>query len=482
MKKLKFINPFLELGADFYTKLPAEKFAKKPFLIHANKEVADIVGLSAEDLQDKNFANYFSGNLEFENSESFASVYSGHQFGGWAGQLGDGRALFLGQIKNAKNELYDIQLKGAGKTPYSRFGDGRAVLRSTIREYLCSHAMTHLGIESTLGLCMVGTEELVARETLEPGAILTRVAKSHIRFGHFEHFFALKKFDQVKILADYVIQNHFPEIIGAKNVYESMLGKIVEKTAIMIANWQSVGFCHGVMNTDNMSIIGLTLDYGPFGFVENFNPSFISNHSDHTGRYALNQQPAIAVWNLHCLAYSLTSLIKIEDSMMILKNFEKIFYKTYHDLMHKKLALKANKESDELIFSLLKLLEENQADYTLTMRYLADVFADEEKWLALFHDKNSAKTWLKKYKNNIENSKISKQDFAQKIKENNPKFILRNWVAEICIRKAQDEKNYKMIDDLIKIFSNPFLEHEEFEYLSKPAPQQYQDLSVSCSS
>ncbi len=480
MKKLNFTNPYSNLPPDFYTKMDAERFAQKPFLIHANIEAAKNLDLTKEDFSDENFAKYFSGNKNLENSEPLAMAYSGHQFGVFAGRLGDGRALLLGQVENEKNELWDVVLKGSGKTPYSRFGDGRAVLRSCIREYLCSQALVGLDISTTQALCIIGTDEFALRETLEPAAILTRLAKSHIRFGHFEHFFYLEQFENLKILADYVIKYHFSDIsLSDEKCYEKMLEKVTMLTAKLIAKWQAVGFCHGVMNTDNMSIIGDTIDFGPFGFLEKFDQDFVCNHSDTAARYSYNKQPTIALWNLHALAYALSPLIDFEDSKKILKNFEIILQKEYKKLISKKLGLQNSMpENDQLISELLQILDEEKPDYTLCFRYLSDVFENEEKWLSLFDNQQKAKNWLKNYKLKIENT----QNFQAEMKQNNPKFILRNWVAELCIREAQDKKNYKMIDDVLKILQNPFGEHLEFEHLSNPAPEAFQDLCVSCSS
>ena len=468
---LHFKNSYAALPKNFYTKMAAEAFAKEPFLIHANPSAAKLIGLKSDDLKDTNFPLYFSGNIELPNSESLAMIYSGHQFGQWAGQLGDGRALLLGQVENKNKQLWDIQLKGSGKTPYSRFGDGRAALRSSIREYLCSEAMFGLGIPTTRALCIIGTNEIVFRETPEPGAILTRLATSHIRFGNFEHFYYRNEFNEVKILADYVISNYFPKITK----YTDFFAEITKCTAKLIANWQTIGFCHGVMNSDNMSILGLTIDYGPFGFMENFNPEFICNHSDSHGRYAYDQQPSIGLWNLHALAQAFKPLISPEESQKILKTFEPIFTKTYKSLMRQKIGLKKNDSSkDNLWISLLNLMNKNRADYTLSFRYLSDSFDNKEKWLSLFKNKLEAENWLNIYHQNVKKT--------ESLNLVNPKFILRNWVAELAIRSAEDHQDYKLIDDLLKILHNPYDEFQEFDYLSKPAPTEYQNLCVSCSS
>lgn len=474
---LNFDNQFAKLPNYFYSKMLPEIVGEMPDLACFNSEAADLIDLSCNSKTDPDFPLYFSGNKILPNSEPLSQVYSGHQFGVWAGQLGDGRAILLGQIRNKKNELWDIELKGSGKTPYSRFGDGRAVLRSCIREYLCSEAMFGLGIATTRSLCITLTNQPVLRETAEQGSIFTRLAPSHIRFGHFEHFAAAKNHQAIKELADHLIENYFPEI--EKQNYQKWFFEIVKRTAILISEWQAVGFCHGVMNTDNMSALGLTIDYGPFGFMENFDPHYICNHSDYQGRYAYDQQPAIALWNLQAFAHSLQSLIDWPEMMKILEEFPKIFSQNYKKLMRKKLALDENSnQNDDLWISLIELMQKQKADYTLVFRYLAE---DEEKWLELFDDKNSAKIWFENYQNFIKKTD-DLENIKTKLKQNNPKYILRNWVAETAIRAAKDQKDYSLINQILALLHQPFDEHKKFEHFSKPAPKEMQNLMVSCSS
>jgi uncharacterized protein YdiU (UPF0061 family) len=261
-------------------------------------------------------------------------TYSGHQFGQYNPQLGDGRGLLLGEVINRKGERWDVHLKGAGRTPYSRFGDGRAVLRSSIREYLCSEAIHALGIPTTRALCIIGSKEPVQRETRETAATLVRIADSHIRFGHFEWIFHNKP-THLKDFADYVINRHYPDCATADKPYAALLNAIVNRTATLMAQWQLVGFAHGVMNTDNFSITGCTFDYGPYGFLDVYKPSFVCNHSDNTGRYAWNQQPSIGLWNLNALAYALSPLIDKEDIMSALQRYEGILVDYYYQGMQK---------------------------------------------------------------------------------------------------------------------------------------------------
>jgi len=323
LDSLNFSNKFADLPEDFFHKQNWMPF-DNPKLIHFNKKLAELLGfpksLNAEDL-----VPYINGNKAFKNSTPLSMAYAGHQFGSWVPQLGDGRGILLGQLQT-KDGLMDLHIKGAGKTPYSRFGDGRAVLRSTIREYLCGEAMHHLGIPSSRSLIMIGSDEPVFRETTEFGAMMVRVAKTHIRFGHFEYLMHNKKSEFIPILLDHVIENYFPELKNSKDAYTDLFEKIVHSTARLIAKWQAFGFAHGVMNTDNMSILGETFDFGPFGFLDDYNPGFICNHSDHGGRYAFNNQPSIGLWNCHALAAALKDHIEIERTKEIINSYEKIFY------------------------------------------------------------------------------------------------------------------------------------------------------------
>src|ERR1700759_3232037 len=359
---LKLESHYARLGEGFFTAMPAEKVGARPVLLHANPAAAALIDLDPAVFADPRFTAAMAGHLPLEGFAPLAQVYSGHQFGVWAGQLGDGRALLIGQARNRKSQLWDIQLKGAGRTPYSRFGDGRAVMRSTIREYLCSEAMAALGIPTSRALAVVATGETVRRERREPGAVLTRLARSHVRFGHFEHFFHRGQKAEVKALADYVIAEYFIEFAQD---YVGWFGAVVKSTAELIAQWQAVGFAHGVMNTDNMSILGLTMDYGPYGFMDGYDPQFVCKHSDEQGRYSFSNQPMIAHWNLRALALALSDLIPSEQLLEKLTSFEEHFARKYRDLLRAKLGLVREEEGDDrLIGDLLALMAQTRADYT----------------------------------------------------------------------------------------------------------------------
>ena len=469
---LSLENHFARLPPDFYTKMPAEKVGEAPRLIHANPQAAALLDLDPVVFSDPRFTDVVAGHRSLEGFSPLAMVYSGHQFGVWAGQLGDGRALLIGQVRNAAGELWDMQLKGAGKTPYSRFGDGRAVMRSTIREYLCSEAMAALGIPTSRALAVVATGETVLRETPEPGAVLTRLARSHVRFGHFEHFFHRGEKDRVRQLADHVIAEYFPQVSGD---YAAWYGEVVRLTAEMVAQWQAVGFAHGVMNTDNMSILGLTLDYGPYGFMDAYDPQFICNHTDQQGRYSFINQPVIAHWNLRALALALSDLIPTETLIEKLNGYEGVFGDKYRALMRAKLGLTREEDSDDkLVGDLLALMKQSGADYTLSFRLLS---GEDAPWLALFGEANPhAEAWLSRYRVRTEDEDVSGLDKV------NPLYVLRNWVAETAIRAVEDQNDTATLDRIFRLVKSPFEKQDGGEAFAAPPPPELCHLEVSCSS
>jgi uncharacterized protein YdiU (UPF0061 family) len=467
---LNLENHFARLGESFFTLMPAEKVGTRPLLLHANPHAAALIDLDTSVFADPRFAAAMAGHLPLQGFESLAQVYSGHQFGVWAGQLGDGRALLAGQVRNSKGELWDIQLKGSGTTPYSRFGDGRAVLRSSIREYLCSEAMAALSIPTSRALSLVATGETVMRERPEPGAVIARLAQSHVRFGHFEHFHYAGNTEAVKALADHVIAEHFPGLDHA-----GFYAEVVRRTAVLMAQWQSVGFAHGVMNTDNMSILGLTLDYGPFGFMDAYDPEFICNHSDEQGRYSVINQPGIAQWNLRALAVALSRLVPAQTLVESLDGFERHFGARYRSLMRAKLGLAREDEGDDkLIGELLAIMAKGRADYTLTFRELLRAGA---AWLDRFGAAHGeAETWLVRWRRRTEGEDLSGLGRV------NPKYVLRNWVAESAIRAIEDRGDVAMLDRIFRLLQTPCDEHPDDEELAAPPPPELCGLEVSCSS
>ena len=472
LESLKFSNPFADLPEDFFHKQNWTPF-DNPKLIHFNKELAELLGLP-KDLDPRDLVPYINGNKTLKHSVPLSMAYAGHQFGSWVPQLGDGRGILLGQLQT-QDGLMDLHIKGAGKTPYSRFGDGRAVLRSTIREYLCGEAMHHLGIPSSRSLIMIGSDEPVFRETTEFGAMMVRVAKTHIRFGHFEYLTHNKKSEFIPVLLDHVIENYFPELKDSKDTYTDLFEKIVHSTARLIAKWQAFGFAHGVMNTDNMSILGETFDFGPFGFLDEYNPGFICNHSDHGGRYAFNNQPSIGLWNCHALAAALKDHIEIERTKEIINAYEQTFYDELILIFRKKLGLVESETEDlKLIEELLSWMHKNKKDYTNTFRTLSKenhgLFKDEE-----------GKSWLEKYQKRLNREKINTTKRKKIMNQNNPKFILRNYLAQKAIEEAE-KGNYVELKKLIEILKKPFDENRDYEDYANEPPEWGRKLEISCSS
>jgi serine/tyrosine/threonine adenylyltransferase len=463
---------FRTLPPEFYSLIEPERVGKQPVLLHTNPAAALLLGLQPAAISHSDFAAVFAGHLRVPGFSPLAMVYSGHQFGSYVPQLGDGRALLIAQVRNAKGELWDVQLKGAGRTPYSRFGDGRAVLRSTIREYLCSEAMAALGIPTTRALCLVATGEGVRRETVEPGAVLTRLSPSHIRFGHFQYFHYQQRPDLVRRLADHVIAEHFPGL-----TYLEWYREVVRRTASLLASWQAVGFAHGVMNTDNMSILGLTIDYGPFGFLDHYEPGWICNHSDEGGRYAFDQQPRVAKWNLWALANALVSLVPLPALGEVLEEFDACFAHGYFQLMRAKLGFERAEPGDpQLLDDLLALLAQGSVDYSQAFRRL---YLGGRPWLELFPEaqRAAAEAWWERYK-----ARSAGESERSAMLAVNPKFVLRNWVAETAIRALEDRGDLAPLDRIFTLLQQPFDEHEAEEDLAAGPVGSMRGLCVSCSS
>jgi uncharacterized protein YdiU (UPF0061 family) len=413
-------------------------------------------------------------------------LYSGHQFGVYVPQLGDGRAILLGEAINGRGERWDLHLKGAGLTPFSRDGDGRAVLRSTIREYLCSEAMHALGIPTTRALCIVGSDAKVYREQVETGATLLRMAPSHVRFGTFEIFYYRKQYELLKTLADFVISGHFPHLQAVSEKYARFFAEVVERTARLIARWQAVGWAHGVMNTDNMSILCLTLDYGPFGFMDDYDAGFICNHSDHNGRYAFNQQPYIGLWNLSCLAQALLPLAEKEALKAGLDAYTPVFEREYRALMRAKLGLAEERGGDdELIRDFLSLLQGSRADFTIVFRELGTFLSQpemkNEHLREHFVDPDRFDEWALRYRDRLQAERSRDADRQEAMNRVNPKYVLRNYLAQNAIEKAQ-QKDFSELERLFALLQHPYTEQPGMEEYASPPPNWGKHLSVSCSS
>ena len=479
---LAWKHGFAALGPDFFTELRPTPLPT-PHWVGTSTAVAQLIGLDADWLQRDEALQAFTGNTLLAGSRPLASVYSGHQFGVWAGQLGDGRAILLGETAVG----LEIQLKGAGRTPYSRMGDGRAVLRSSIREFLCSEAMHGLGIPTSRALCITGSPAPVRREEVETASVVTRVAPSFVRFGHFEHFAANDLQAQLKTLADYVIDRYYPECRDTRdfggNAYAALLQAVSERTAHLMAQWQGVGFCHGVMNTDNMSILGLTIDYGPFQFLDAFVPGHVCNHSDNQGRYAYNRQPNVAYWNLFCLAQALLPLIgDPELAKGALESYKTVFPEAFMARMRSKLGLAQAREKDaELIDGILVLLAQNAVDYTIFWRRLSHAVQqnDFEPVRDLFADRTTFDRWLLSYSEllALDNQALA----ANLMLKNNPKFVLRNHLGEQAIRAAK-LGDFSELQTLQRLLEHPFDEHPGHDAYAAFPPDWASSIEISCSS
>lgn len=461
---------------------------KDSFLICHSRSCANLLDLPENYWQFPEFKSTLSGEDLADDVKCVAQVYAGHQFGQYVPKLGDGRAMSLGEIANEARQTYEIQLKGAGLTPYSRMGDGRAVLRSSIREFLASEAMAALGIPTTRALSLVGSDENVYREHVEKGAIVARVAQSHIRFGHFEYWYHQGKMDELTQLANYCIDKFYPDARQQKNPYLSMFEQIIARTATLIAKWQAHGFAHGVMNTDNMSIIGLTIDYGPFGFLDDYEPGFICNHSDHSGRYAFDQQPSIGLWNLNALAITFSSWLSAEEITKALQSYEPILVEHYLNIMQNKLGLCDWLEKDQaLLGRLLTIMASQRADYSLSFRYLNRIIVSDINnehcvdFIALFKEPEVIKEWLVAYRQRLATNGYSDDERTEVQNSSNALYLLRNYLAQQAIEQAELQ-SYDMLNQLNHVLTNPFSEQKSAAMFAQAPPQWGKELSISCSS
>lgn len=504
----------------FYTRLDPQGLPA-PVRVARCAAMARELGLDLDWLDSDAALQAFSGNRPLPGSEPLASVYSGHQFGVWAGQLGDGRALLLGELAEpgmaADGPGWELQLKGAGLTPYSRMGDGRAVLRSSIREFLCSEALHALGVPTTRALYLAGSPLPVRRETMETAAVVTRVARSFIRFGHFEHFSYADDHTALRQLADHVIARHYPECTAGHghggNAYAALLQTVSERTAHLMAQWQAQGFCHGVMNTDNMSILGLTIDYGPFQFLDGFDPGHICNHSDTQGRYAYARQPNVAYWNLFCLGQALLPLMDSQDqALAALESYKTVFPQALLQRMSAKLGRPSPDFSDanavttrrEQIDSLLRLLQADRADWPAFWRRFAQAVRDEGElrlggasvaagstaptpataahWASvrdLFLNRDGFDSWLLRFWE--QEKPVDIAEMAKKMLKTNPHYVLRNHLAELAIRAAQAH-DFGPTQRLLDVLQRPFDEQPDAADLAALPPAWASTIEISCSS
>jgi uncharacterized protein YdiU (UPF0061 family) len=480
-----------------------------PKLIHFSEEVAAMLGISNEEAQSSEFTNVFSGKELLPGSRPYSMSYAGHQFGNWAGQLGDGRAIILAEVEQ-KEQFYTLQLKGAGMTPYSRRADGLAVLRSSIREHLCSEAMYHLGVPTTRSLSLISTGDEVLRDVMydgnpayEKGAVVCRVAPSFIRFGNFELFSSQKDLKTLKMLADFTIKYHFPQIKGNTSAnYVQLLQAVADETRELILHWQRVGFVHGVMNTDNMSILGLTIDYGPYGWLEDYNPNWTPNTTDRENRrYRFGNQAEIGLWNLYHLANALYPLIgEAAPLESILEQYQMKYQEAYLNMMRHKLGLITLKEEDnQLIHILTENLQLTETDMTIFFRKLSEIkkSASVEEAFELIKesfyrieevvDKTEAAWmyWFTQYLDKLQQESLSDADRKAAMDKVNPKYVLRNYMSQLAIEAAEKE-DYSLIEELHLLLKNPYQDQNEYQkwFAKRPdwAREKIGSSMLSCSS
>jgi hypothetical protein len=492
LETLPFDNTYARLGEGFYRRL-APTPLERPHLVSFNPDAAALIGLDPREAGRPDLIDLLGGTRPLPGSDPVAMLYAGHQFGHYVPQLGDGRAILLGEVRGAEGVAWDLHLKGAGRTPFSRNGDGRAVLRSVIREYLASEAMHGLGIPTTRALCIIGSEEEVHREQIETGAMLVRLAPSHVRFGSFEVFYYREQPGQLARLADYVIDHHYPELVGVADRYPRLLEAVVVGTAELLAAWQAVGFAHGVMNTDNMSILGITLDYGPYGFLDAYDPGHVCNHSDRHGRYAFDRQPEVAHWNLGRLAQALLPLLAeapeaaVAAAYAALDRYQPSFRDRYDALMRAKLGLAERRESDPvLVARLLTLLDANRVDYTIFFRALCRFrSAPGEVNGALrdqFLDREAFDAWANDYRQRLGAEASDDAARRARMERVNPKYVLRSYLAQQAIDRATRYRDYGEIERLRLLLRDPFAEQPEREAYAGHPPEWAGGISVSCSS
>src|SRR6056297_2136387 len=471
----RFDNSYARLPEAFYARLDPVP-VRGPKLVVFNAELARILGLNADVLNSDEGAAIFSGNTLPKGAEPLAQAYAGHQFGSFT-MLGDGRAILLGEQVTPEGERFDIQLKGSGMTPFSRRGDGRAALGPMLREYIISESLHALGVPTTRSLAVVTTGEPVYRETALKGAILTRTALSHLRVGTFEYAAARGDLDNLRALADYTIQRHFPHLAADANPYLALLSEVSDRQASLVARWMLIGFIHGVMNTDNTSLCGETIDYGPCAFMDAYDPNTVFSSIDHNGRYAYNNQPKIAEWNLYRFAETLLPLIHKdkEESIKMAKNVLEDFQKTYKDNwilgMRKKLGIfNEEKEDLDIINELLGIMESNKADYTNTF---VELTLDETEKTSLFSNEEF-RNWYKKYKGRLKRQNYSQKEYKKVMRKSNPSIIPRNHQVEKAIEAAVKESDYTVIKNLLEALSNTHEYLEDYEeYMAPPEPSPF---------
>jgi protein adenylyltransferase len=475
--RIPFDNTYVRLPPRFYAALPPTPVAE-PRLVRLNVNLAELLGLDAESLRGPEGVAVLAGNLVPEGAAPMALAYAGHQFGHFVPQLGDGRALLLGEVVGRDGARRDLQLKGSGPTPFSRGGDGRAALGPVLREYIVSEAMHALGVPTTRTLAAVTTGELVYRETRLPGAVLTRVAASHARVGTFQYFAARDDDEAVRLLADYVIARHYPEVAAEEHPYRALLRAVALRQAALVARWLLVGFIHGVMNTDNTSIAGETIDYGPCAFLDAYDPSKVFSSIDHRGRYAYGNQPRVAQWNLARLAETLLPLLAddqdaaVEAAHEALGAFEPAFEAAWFGGLRRKLGLATEREGDaDLARELLQAMADHEADFTLTFRRLCDAAEGPEGDAApraLFSDPGAYDAWAARWRERLADEPGAPAERAAAMRAVNPAYIPRNHLVEAALSAAAERQDFKPFEEMLEAVSRPYEERAGLERFTVP--------------
>jgi len=477
LNTLSLKSSYLDLDDEFYD-ICETTALDAPYLISFNTQAAELIKLDADTKEDPRLIELLNGTYIPKGGKAFAMCYAGHQFSHYASRLGDGRAHNLGSVNG-----WHLQTKGSGETLYSRTADGRAALPSSIREYLMSEAMHHLGIPSTRALGIIGSKTKLLRNNIEYAAIVMRMSPSWVRFGTFEYFYYFKEHDKLKALSDYVIAESYPHLTQDEDKYFKFFTEVLECTASLIAAWQSIGFCHGVMNTDNMSIAGLTIDYGPYAMLDDFKFGFVCNSTDKAGRYAYGEQPNIAYWNLTKLAQALSPLI---DSTRMDKKLEEygesIYPNAYIDIMCKKLGLELRLQDDQqLITTLIGTLQDAYIDHTQFFRALSRYDGERMSIFELAMNPVPFDTWLTLYDTRLAKESLSQKDRHTAMIQTNPKYILKNYMLDKAITAVKCG-DFTMVETLLHIAQHPYDELPEYEKFAGETPEEHKNITLSCSS
>ncbi|MEA1880144.1 MAG: YdiU family protein [Campylobacterota bacterium] len=477
LNNLTFQTDYLTLDGEFYdftTPQPLES----PYLIHFNDAAAKCIDLDTQEKENPLFVSLLNGTYIPKDVRPFSMCYAGFQFGNYAPRLGDGRTINLGSING-----WHLQTKGSGETLYSRMSDGRAALPSSIREYLMSEAMYHLGIPSTRALGIIGSETKLLRNNIEDAAIVMRLSPSWIRFGSFEYFYYTKAYDKLKSLTDYVIAESYPHLQQEEDCYFKFFCEVLERTAKLIAQWQAIGFCHGVMNTDNMSIAGLTIDYGPFAMLDDFKYGFVCNKTDKAGRYSYGDQPNVAYWNLTMLSKALSPLIDKKKMQKKLDDYGDFIYpNAYIEIMRKKMGLLVEDSQDvTLITELVEALHDSYIDHTIFFRTLCRYDGERMPIFELAMNPIPLDNWLNLYDERLKKETLSQKERQKEMLTTNPKYILKNYMLDKAITLAK-EGDFSMVETLHHISKHPYDELPEYEAFAQETPEEFKNICLSCSS